>query len=80
VEHLWTAKTSASQKHWGQQRDVIEYGIVDDIDLNGWDVRKALRLFWRSNPAFVEWVQSPIVYIEHGGFAELARGLLRPFT
>jgi predicted nucleotidyltransferase len=37
-----------------EQRDVIEYKIVDDIDLNGWDVRKALRLFWKSNPAFVE--------------------------
>ncbi|HEX8604694.1 MAG TPA: nucleotidyltransferase domain-containing protein, partial [Pseudoduganella sp.] len=27
-----------------EKRDVIEYPIVDDIDLNGWDVRKALRL------------------------------------
>lgn len=25
------------------ERDVIEYPIIDDIDLNGWDVRKALR-------------------------------------
>jgi predicted nucleotidyltransferase len=30
-----------------ERRDVIEYDIVDDIDLNGWDVRKALRLFWK---------------------------------
>ena len=29
-----------------ERRDVIEYPIVDDIDLNGWDVRKALRLYW----------------------------------
>ena len=43
-----------------EQRDVIEYPIVDDIDLNGWDLRKALRLFWKSNPAFVEWIQSPL--------------------
>lgn len=50
------------------QRDVIEYPIVDDIDLNGWDVRKALQLFWRSNPAVIEWIQSPIQYIEKGGF------------
>jgi RNA repair pathway DNA polymerase beta family len=33
-----------------EQPDVIEYPIVDDIDLNGWDLRKALRLFWKSNP------------------------------
>jgi uncharacterized protein len=56
-----------------ERRDVIEYGITDDIDLNGWDIRKALRLFWKSNPAFVEWIQSPIKYIESGGFAEGAR-------
>lgn len=47
-----------------ERRDVIEYPIVDEIDINGWDVRKALRLFWKSNPAFVEWIQSPIVYLE----------------
>lgn len=47
-----------------ERRDVIEYPIVDDIDLNGWDVRKALRLFWKSNPTFVEWLKSPITYLE----------------
>lgn len=55
------------------RRDVIEYHIVDDIDINGWDLRKALRLFWKSNPAFIEWIQSPIVYREDGPFATLAR-------
>lgn len=59
-----------------EQRDVIEYPIADDIDLNGWDLRKALRLFRNSNPAFVEWIQSPIVYLEHGQFASAARQLL----
>jgi uncharacterized protein len=59
-----------------ERRDVIEYPIVDDIDLNGWDVRKALRLFWKSNPAFVEWIQSPVRYIECGCFGGLARELL----
>lgn len=29
--------------------------ITDDIDLNGWDLRKALRLFARTNPPAVEW-------------------------
>ncbi|MEO6080997.1 MAG: nucleotidyltransferase domain-containing protein [Steroidobacteraceae bacterium] len=55
-----------------ERRDVIEYPIVDDIDLHGWDVRKALRLFWKSNPAFVEWIQSPVVYMEEGGFRRQA--------
>lgn len=59
-----------------ERRDVIEYKITDDIDLNGWDIRKALRLFWKSNPAFVEWIQSPISYIEAGAFAAGVRQLL----
>lgn len=59
-----------------ERRDVIEYPIVDDIDLNGWDVRKALRLFWKSNPAFVEWIQSPITYIDQSVFREAALALL----
>ena len=59
-----------------EQRDVIEYPIVDEMDINGWDVRKALRLLWKSNPATVEWLHSPIVYQSHTNFAESARTLL----
>ncbi|MFN3789118.1 DNA polymerase beta superfamily protein [Massilia sp.] len=59
-----------------EQRDVIEYPIVDDMDVNGWDLRKALRLFQRSNPGFVEWIQSPLVYESTGSFAARARALL----
>ena len=55
---------------------MIEYKIVDDIDLNGWDVRKALRLFWKSTPAFIEWIQSPILYHQSGSFAEQVRALM----
>lgn len=58
------------------RRDVIEYPIVDDIDLNGWDVRKALQLFWKSNPAFVEWIQPAIIYMKSGDFLEKIQALL----
>jgi predicted nucleotidyltransferase len=37
---------------------------------------QALRLFWKCNPAFVEWVQSPISYIEADGFRREALDLL----
>lgn len=43
-------------------RDVIEEPIVDEIDLNGWDVRKALGLLLKSNGALSEWIASPIRY------------------
>jgi len=58
------------------KRDVIEYPIVDEIDINGWDIRKALKLFWKSNPSFIEWLQSPIVYVDDGHFAKTARELM----
>lgn len=59
-----------------EKRDVIEYEIVDEIDINGWDVRKALKLFSRSNPSIVEWLLSPMVYIDDEHFAARTRGLL----
>jgi len=59
-----------------EKRDVIEYPIVDEIDLNGWDVRKALRLYWKSNPSFVEWIQSPMIYVNSGKFREESMKIL----
>lgn len=59
-----------------EKRDVIEYPIVDEIDINGWDIRKALKLFWKSNPAIVEWLQSPIVYVDNGHVAKSLRQLI----
>ena len=58
------------------RRDVIEYPIVDEIDINGWDIRKALQLYWKSNPALIEWLQSPITYIEHGDFRQKMLALM----
>ncbi|MCG2840624.1 nucleotidyltransferase domain-containing protein [Sandaracinobacter sp. RS1-74] len=43
-------------------RDVIETPIEDEIDLNGWDIRKALGLMLRSNAVVSEWIESPIRY------------------
>lgn len=45
-------------------RDVIELPIDDLLDVNGWDLRKSLRLMKKSNPVLLEWLSSPIVYRE----------------
>ncbi len=45
-----------------RQRDVIELPIEDELDVNGWDLRKALQLYRKSNPVIHEWLGSPIVY------------------
>jgi uncharacterized protein len=44
------------------ERSVIETPLVDDLDVNGWDVRKALHLLRKSNPTLLEWLDSPIRY------------------
>ena len=43
-------------------RDVIEWQLDDTLDINGWDVQKALTLLHKSNPTLFEWNASPIVY------------------
>ncbi len=58
------------------RRDVIEQPIVDDIDLAGWDIRKAFRLFAKSNPPLLEWLSSPVTYTVDSEFADEFRGLV----
>ena len=42
--------------------DVLAVPIEDDMDLNGWDLVKAVRLLLQGNPTVVEWLRSPIIY------------------
>jgi predicted nucleotidyltransferase len=42
--------------------DVIETPIEDEMDVSGWDIRKALHLVLKSNAVISEWMESPIVY------------------
>ncbi len=51
-------------------RDVIEQPINDLLDINGWDLKKALKLMRKSNPALIEWFNSPIVYCTNHMFTE----------
>ena len=41
---------------------MIETPLDDDLDLGGWDLRKALSLMVASNAIVLEWLGSPIVY------------------
>jgi uncharacterized protein len=54
------------------QRDVIEVPISGELDISGWDLRKALGLLHKSNPTLLEWMQSPIQYLRHDATAGLA--------
>lgn len=56
-------------------RDVIEQPISGELDVNGWDLRKALKLLRASNPVLLEWLRSPIQYLQDERFAPRLRQL-----
>jgi predicted nucleotidyltransferase len=45
-----------------EKRDVIEYMNDGVLDINGWDLRKTLRLLRKANAPLREWLISPIIY------------------
>ena len=51
-------------------RDVIELPIKGDLDINGWDIKKALNLLLKPNPVMLEWLSSPIRYMWNDGVCE----------
>lgn len=58
-----------------RRRDVIERPIEGALDINGWDLRKALHLMRKSNPPLFEWLHSPFVYRAEPGFRAAMLGL-----
>lgn len=58
-------------------RDVIEKPLTDELDLSGWDIFKAIRLFRSSNPSLMEWLNSPIIYKESGDAIDRLRGIAK---
>lgn len=59
-------------------RDVIELPIEGELDINGWDLDKTLRLLRASNPTLFEWFSSPIVYRETA-FAQEFRSFMQRY-
>ena len=56
-------------------KDSQEQILPNDIDLAGWELKKALRLFRKSNPPILEWLRSPIIYLEQFSLADKLRDL-----
>ena len=42
--------------------EVIEWHLDDVLDINGWDLKKALLAFAKGNPNIMEWANSGIIY------------------
>lgn len=51
----------SGSRAWGFASPDSDYDV---LDINGWDIKKALQLLHNSNPTVFEWCASPIVYWE----------------
>ncbi|MFH0895617.1 MAG: nucleotidyltransferase domain-containing protein [Bacteroidota bacterium] len=60
-------------------KDSLEEILPNEIDLSGWELKKALKLFRKSNPPLLEWLRSPIVYMQQYSTADKLRVLLKDY-
>ncbi len=61
------------------KKDSREDMLPNDLDLAGWELKKALRLFRKSNPPLLEWLHSPTVYSENYATAGRMRELMKQY-
>ena len=45
-----------------EKKDFIDWELNEVLDINGWDLKKALQHFHKSNATLFEWSNSPVVY------------------
>jgi predicted nucleotidyltransferase len=58
-------------------RDVVELPLAGVFDVNGWDLRKAVKLLLKGNAVVIEWLQSPIAYRDDANFRSELLALAR---
>ena len=58
------------------KRDVIE--VRGELDMVGWDIRKALKLYIKSNPSIMEWISSSSFYVGKDSYVLRKLVELRP--
>ena len=67
-----------------EKKDTIDLPINDELDIGGWEIRKALTLLWKSNAPLLEWIQSPIIYKNDQSFLlelqELSQNYFSPIA
>ena len=49
---------------------MVEWAPDGLLDVNGWDLKKAVQLLLKGNAAITEWLGSPMVYRSEPGFAD----------
>ena len=61
-------------------KDVIEWQLDEVLDINGWDLQKALLAFGKGNPNVMEWANSPIIYREHETWHKIREAAMQYFS
>ncbi|TAK75295.1 MAG: nucleotidyltransferase domain-containing protein [Gammaproteobacteria bacterium] len=56
--------------------DTINKMLPNDLDLCGWDLQKALRLFAKCNICLNEWLNSPCIYYQDNDFYQKLKALI----
>jgi predicted nucleotidyltransferase len=62
-----------------EKKDNQEFFLPNNLDFAGWELKKALRLFRKSNPPLLEWLRSPIVYLQQFSTADRLRALTNEY-
>jgi predicted nucleotidyltransferase len=62
------------------RRDVIETPLDDVLDVNGWELGKALKLLLKGNSVIIEWLKSPVVYGGDPAFRDALLGFGERFA
>lgn len=75
VRFIYT-RPSADYLRIHEVKDYAGLPVDEVLDISGWDIRKALKLFLKSNGPLYEWLQSPIIYRQHTDFADELRKLM----
>jgi len=61
-------------------RDVIETPLEGELDVNGWELGKALRLVLKGNAVIIEWLRSPCIYRGEAWFRDRFLALASQFA
>ncbi len=59
--------------------DYIHCDLPGELDLTGWDLRKALHHATKSSASVLEWLGSPTVYFAEADFAEKMRAVVASY-
>lgn len=54
-----------------ERKDYLDWELNEVLDINGWDLKKALQHFHKSNATLFEWANSPVVYYSAPEWEEL---------